>query len=110
MPRTDDDIRRSTTRLFVIGWLLWTFGIGAGILTQGDVVLQGFTIYQLTSFVVLYAFGRMHDLEVDKYLPWLDHDDDSGGRQYIDRTRPGRHDAGTGGFVFRDDREKDDDQ
>lgn len=113
MPRTDDDLRKSTTRLMVLGWLIWTFAIGTDHLTMGPAVLGGFTIYQLTSFVVIYTFGRLHNIEVDRFLPWMDSSGDSGGRKYIDReqrTRDEQEEGGTGGFVYRKDRDSEDDQ
>lgn len=67
MPRNDDELlKRVITFLFVVGWLFWTAGLGLGIVDKGGSVLWDFTMYELVSFTVIYAFARMHDLEVHR--------------------------------------------
>lgn len=112
MPHPDDDLRRQTALLMILGWFLWTFCIEAGFFTRGPTVLGGYTFHQLTGFLVFYTFARLQKLEVERFIPWLDDPGrDSGGRQYPDSdAHDDREDGSTGGFVFRTDRDKDDDQ
>lgn len=113
MPRDDDDLRKEMLRLFVIGWFLWTFGIEAWILTRGPAVIGGFTFHTLIGFVVIYTFARLQKLEVERFIPWLDPSGKSGGRQYTDREQEAhddREEGSTGGFVFSNDRDSDDEK
>ena len=112
MPRDDDALRKAMTLILVVGWLIWSIGLGTDTLNKGGAVLWGFTIYELFSFAVIYAFARLHDLEVkrllgleesasDKLDRWAD-DDDTARRRRREQTRE------RGGFRYGDDRQQDD--
>lgn len=60
--------RKATTLLLVAGWLVWSIGLAHGALERGETVMAGYTIYELFSFLVIYMFARLHDLEVSNLL------------------------------------------
>ena len=64
----DAALRKWTTLVLITGWLVWSIGLSHGALQQGETVFMGWTIYQLFSLVVIYAFARLHDLEVERLL------------------------------------------
>ena len=64
----DAALRKWTTLLLMAGWLAWSIGKAGGALDAGPDVFMGWNVYTLFSFVVIYAFARLHDLEVDRLL------------------------------------------
>lgn len=68
--------RKLITIIMVVGWLIWSFGLAQGFFEAGPSVYGPFTIYQILSLLVMYAFARLHDLEVENLLPMLEEADD----------------------------------
>lgn len=113
MPRDDDYLRKATTLILVVGWLVWSIGLGTNTLNKGGAVLWGFTIYELFSFVVIYAFARLHDLEVKRLLgiePSNREKLDRRERQDRQDSQDSRRDRDRSGFRYGNDRRNDDDR
>lgn len=60
--------RKGVTLLLVAGWLGWSLGISHGSFARGDAVVAGYTAYQLFTYATIYAFARLHNLEVQNLL------------------------------------------
>lgn len=62
-------LRKTATIVLLLGWLGWSIGIDHGTLTPGNSILWGHSAYHLFSYMTIYAFARLHDLEVKALLP-----------------------------------------
>lgn len=103
MPREEDLLQKATTLVLVTGWLVWSIGLGMETLSKGEVVLWGFTIYELFSFVVIYAFARLHDLEVKRLLGI-----EPSPREKLERMETDRREKSE--FRYGDDRQEDENE
>lgn len=70
MPHDENShLRKAMTLLLVTLWVAWSVGRAHGAIgTGGDVVLAGYTAYQMFTYATIYAFARLHHLEVQNIL------------------------------------------
>ena len=57
---------KAITVFLMVTWVTWSLGRESEFFEPGPEVIYWFTIYDLFSFVVIYIFARMHDVELER--------------------------------------------